>query len=176
MLPSYLVGIANVVSIADFLELEIVLDNLEESYEILHSGELFLSGNNQLITSESNDKQLKIIAKNEKNGRELLLFDSALYGYNTMFCDTIQEFVLDNNELKRYPVNDIYKINLSIGIGINYDEEKEDYEIDDHGFVTLIDGRKVSWDQVKSDGFDYIGIKITTKDLQMFEILSEELS
>ena len=158
------------------MELEIINDEPDRNYEIYYSGELFISGNDALITNKSVEEPLKIVAKNQKNGQEILLFDGAFYGYNGMFCDVFERSMIENRPLIRYPLDNVCKINLSIGRGIDYESEKEDYEVDTNDCVALIDGRQVPWEQVKSDGFDYLGIKVMNSNQDIVEIVSEELS
>ncbi|HBM3450967.1 TPA: hypothetical protein LWG56_000437, partial [Listeria innocua] len=84
--------------------------------------------------------------------------------------------VTQNRELKKYPINNLSNIHLSIGIGIDYETEKEDYEFDEDGHVVLIDGRHISWEQVKTDGFDFIEITATDENEESLLILTEELA
>ncbi|WP_228474864.1 hypothetical protein [Listeria welshimeri] len=93
-----------------------------------------------------------------------------------MFCNEYDKTVIENRELKRFPVNHVSKINLSVGIGIDYESEKEDYEVDDKGNVLLIDGRHIPWKQVKTDGFDYLEISVKDETEKSQLILTEELS
>lgn len=93
-----------------------------------------------------------------------------------MFCDEYDKIVIENRELKKFPVNNVSKINLSVGIGIDYESEKEDYEGDDKGNILLIDGRHIPWEQVKTDGFDFIEIMAIDENGDKVLILTEELA
>lgn len=84
--------------------------------------------------------------------------------------------MIENRKLKRFPVNNVSKINLSIGTGIDYESEKDDYEVDEAGNVLLIDESYIPWEQVKLDGFDFIEIMAIDENRDKVLILTEELA
>lgn len=63
-----------------------------------------------------------------------------------------------------------------MGYSIDYEDEKEDYDIDDNGFVTLIDGRKMSWEDVKRNGVDYIAIFFENENGDLVQFYDKELA
>ncbi|MBC2346123.1 hypothetical protein HBP72_07170 [Listeria welshimeri] len=164
LIPSYLKNTAKEIGVNDFLNLEISTASSEETFDIFYCG------------TTDFKVPIKVIAKNNLTKEEILLYDGAYYGYDSMFCDEYDKTVIENRELKRFPVNHVSKINLSVGIGIDYESEKEDYEVDDKGNVLLIDGRHISWEQVKTDGFDYLEISVKDETEKSQLILMEELS
>ncbi|EEA7537211.1 hypothetical protein G5C25_002734, partial [Listeria monocytogenes] len=87
LIPSYLKNTAKEVSINDFLNVEIVTTSNEETFDILYCGTLEEIDGDQLITREDYEIPLKIIAKSTMFGKEILLYDGAYYGYDSMFCD-----------------------------------------------------------------------------------------
>ncbi|EAC9871605.1 hypothetical protein BBQ08_04030 [Listeria monocytogenes] len=176
LIPSYLKNTAKEVSINDFLNVEIVTTSNEETFDILYCGTLEEIEGDQLITREDSEIPLKIIAKSTLSGKEILLYDGAYYGYDSMFCDEFEEDATQNRELQKYPINNLSNIRLSIGIGIDYESEKEDYEFDENGNVILIDDRHISWEQVKTDGFDFLEIMATDENGASLIILTEELA
>ncbi|EAG1697277.1 hypothetical protein BBW85_01720 [Listeria monocytogenes] len=176
LIPSYLKSTAKEVSINDFLNLEIVTTSNEETFDILYCGTLEEIEGDQLITREDSEIPLKIIAKSTLSGKEILLYDGAYYGYDSMFCDEFEEDATQNRELQKYPINNLSNIRLSIGIGIDYESEKEDYEFDENGNVILIDDRHIPWEQVKTDGFDFLEIMATDENGASLIILTEELA
>ncbi|EAD7631539.1 hypothetical protein [Listeria monocytogenes] len=176
LIPSYLKNTAKEVSINDFLNVEIVTTNNEETFDILYCGTLEEIEGDQLITREDYEIPLKIIAKSTLSGKEILLYDGAYYGYDSMFCDEFEEDATQNRELQKYPINNLSNIRLSIGIGIDYESEKEDYEFDENGNVVLIDERHIPWEQVKTDGFDFLEITATDENGESLLILTEELA
>ncbi|EKB5971221.1 hypothetical protein OPH27_000586 [Listeria monocytogenes] len=176
LIPSYLKNTAKEVSINDFLNVEIVTTSNEETFDILYCGTLEEIEGDQLITREDSEIPLKIIAKSTLSGKEILLYDGAYYGYDSMFCDEFEEDATQNRELQKYPINNLSNICLSIGIGIDYESEKEDYEFDENGNVILIDDRHIPWEQVKTDGFDFLEIAATDENGSSLLILTEELA
>ncbi|EAF6340996.1 hypothetical protein FPV71_11755 [Listeria monocytogenes] len=176
LIPSYLKNTAKEVSINDFLNVEIVTTSNEETFDILYCGTLEEIDGDQLITREDSEIPLKIIAKSTIFGKEILLYDGAYYGYDSMFCDEFEEDATQNRELQKYPINNLSNIRLSIGIGIDYESEKEDYEFDENGNVVLIDERHIPWEQVKTDGFDFLEITATDENGESLLILTEELA
>lgn len=176
MIPSYLKNTAKEVSINDFLNVEIVTTSNEETFDILYCGTLEEIDGDQLITREDSEIPLKIIAKSTLSGKEILLYDGAYYGYDSMFCDEFEEGATQNRELQKYPINNLSNIRLSIGIGIDYESEKEDYEFDENGNVILIDERHIPREQVKTDGFDFLEITATDENGESLLILTEELA
>ncbi|EAF3627793.1 hypothetical protein CT737_13720 [Listeria monocytogenes] len=176
LIPSYLKNTAKEVSINDFLNVEIVTTSNEETFDILYCGTLEEIDGDQLITREDSEIPLKIIAKSTMSGKEILLYDGAYYGYDSMFCDEFEEDATQNRELQKYPINNLSNIRLSIGIGIDYESEKEDYEFDENGNVVLIDERHIPWEQVKTDGFDFLEITATDENGESLLILTEELA
>ncbi|EHL5790600.1 TPA: hypothetical protein ACSY34_04085 [Listeria monocytogenes] len=176
LIPSYLKNTAKEISINDFLNVEIVTTSNEETFDILYCGTLEEIDGDQLITREDYEIPLKIIAKSTMSGKEILLYDGAYYGYDSMFCDEFEEDATQNRELQKYPINNLSNIRLSIGIGIDYESEKEDYEFDENGNVVLIDDRHIPWEQVKMDGFDFLEITATDENGASLLILTEELA
>ncbi|EHK2485210.1 hypothetical protein KCL41_000877 [Listeria monocytogenes] len=176
LIPSYLKNTAKEVSINDFLNVEIVTTSNEETFDILYCGTQEEIDGDQLITREDSEIPLKIIAKSTMSGKEILLYDGAYYGYDSMFCDEFEEEATQNRELQKYPINNLSNIRLSIGIGIDYESEKEDYEFDENGNVILIDERHIPWEQVKTDGFDFLEITATDENGESLLILTEELA
>ncbi|MBF2398221.1 hypothetical protein IA932_04055 [Listeria marthii] len=176
LIPSYLKNTAKEVSINDFLNVEIVTTSNEETFDILYCGTLKEIDGDELITWEAYEIPLKIIAKSTLSGKEILLYDGAYYGYDSMFCDEFEEEATQNRELQKYPINKLSNIRLSIGIGIDYESEKEDYEFDGNGNVVLIDDRRIPWEQVKTDGFDFLEITATDENGESLLILTEELA
>ncbi|EAO7451476.1 hypothetical protein FEL13_14635, partial [Listeria monocytogenes] len=98
LIPSYLKNTAKELSINDFLNVEIETINKEETFEILYCGTLKKIDGDQLITSEAYEIPLKIIAKSTLSGKEILLYDGAYYGYDSMFCDEFDTEVTQNRE------------------------------------------------------------------------------
>ncbi|MGY3778950.1 hypothetical protein [Isobaculum melis] len=175
-IPTYLKEHATFIAENDFLELKIEPKLPHDWFEIFYSGDLIYLENDCLITNEKLAEPILIIAKSHDSNEEIVLFDGALYGYDNMFCYEHDPLFVKNRSLKKYPSEKVRTIELAVGLGIDYESEKEDYSFDSEGNVVLIDDRRVAWEDVKRDGFDFLQIKIITEENQVYEIMSEELS
>ena len=63
-----------------------------------------------------------------------------------------------------------------MGYSINYEDEKEDFEVDESDTVTLINGERMPWEQVKRDGIDYIALFYVNEKGKKVQILDAELA
>ena len=89
----------------------------------------------------------KIVAKDTETGEEILLFDGYRHGYNAMFCDEFDPEEVEKRTLVKYNIAPC-KIHIDFGYSIDYEEEKEDYEVEEDR-VTLINGENIPWEEVK---------------------------
>lgn len=92
-----------------------------------------------------------------------------------MFCDEFDPEEVEKRTLVKYDIAPC-KIHIDFGYSIDYEEEKEDYEVDEKDRVTLINGETISWEEVKRNGFDYISIVCETENGEKAEIVSLELA
>lgn len=65
---------------------------------------------------------------------------------------------------------------LELGYSVDYEDEKEDFEPDDADTVELINGGRMSWEQVKRDGIDYIALYYVNEKGKPVQILDAELA
>jgi len=65
---------------------------------------------------------------------------------------------------------------LELGCGNDYENEKEDFEVDEADTVELVNGERMSWEQVKWDGIDYIALYYVNEKGQQVQILDAELA
>ena len=93
-----------------------------------------------------------IVAKCIHTGKEILLYDEAKYGYNPMFCDEIHLEDIKKRSLSKL---EIPNSNIEIDFAYSIDFDEDD-------FTETINGEKISFEEVKRNGFDYI--KITAID------------
>ncbi|MEO7308375.1 MAG: hypothetical protein ABIR78_13570 [Ferruginibacter sp.] len=123
-----------------------------------------------------------VIAQDILSGQEVLLFDGCKNGYNPMFCD---EFIFE--EINNRPAdnlyvdkdnNDSFEIILSAYYQINFDDESEDFldQVDENGFIELLDKSKIEFDKAKRNAFDVFKIIAVTENGRQIELVSEELS
>ncbi len=148
--------------------------NNNEFYEVYYYGEIEkINGENYILNTD--DAPVKIIVVNTQIKEEFVIFDGAYQGYNNMFCDQFEQVEVTNRKLSKLAIPPV-KIQIEKQFGIDYEEEREDYDIDEMGFVTLINGQKMTWEDVKKNGFDWIEIIGITEDGEKISILDLELA
>ncbi|KGO92021.1 hypothetical protein Q767_15770 [Flavobacterium enshiense DK69] len=120
-----------------------------------------------------------IYAINISTKEQILLFDGCKHGYNAMFCDKYSKNQIENRKAeilyKDKNNNEVFEIIISTYNGIEYDDEFGD-DVDENGFIELIDGSKSEFDKVKRNGFDTLQINLINGNDEIIEIVSEELS
>ncbi len=146
----------------------------ENYYEIYYYGNILeISGEKYIVNTST--APAKVIGVNPKNKEEVVLFDGAYQGYDNMFCEEFNKNEVANRTLLRLDIP-LVKVHIIKNDGIDYEDEKEDYNIDDNGFVTLINGEKMLWEDVKKNGFDFITIVGITENKDEINILELELA
>ena len=65
---------------------------------------------------------------------------------------------------------------VELGCGNDYENEKYDFELDEADTVELVNGERMSWEQVKRDGIDYIALYYVNEKGQQVQILDAELA
>ena len=178
--PTYLADNIYNVKDSDYLSVDIQSKNGNTLFEVYYYGDLFEAKGEKLpfIVNYYTDEveiPCKIVAKDTETGEEILLFDGYRHGYNAMFCEEFDPEEAEKRTLVKYDIAPC-KIHIDFGYSINYEEEKEDYEVDEADRVTLINGETISWEEVKRNGFDYISIICETENGEKAEIVSLELA
>lgn len=130
-----------------------------ELLEVWYYGDLKKISSETYIV-DTNNKPTKVVAKCPETGEEILIYDGAKHGYDNMFCNEYTLEQVESRPLKRYDILPS-KLTLTLGYSIDYEEEKEDYNVDENGDVLLIDNSKLSWEAVKCNGYDYISLSYT---------------
>lgn len=145
-------------------------------FEIWYYGDLYHvaeDGQDYIVNTE--DAPMLVFARKPESEEKILLFDGCKYGYNAMFCDNYTIESINGRTLKKLDIPNS-KIILEIGYGIEYEEEKEDYDFDEKEKVILIDERHIDWEQVLTDGFDYIAMYYLNEEGEKIQFLDEELA
>ena len=149
----------NIINIDDTFTSISICNNLEsgdtnELYEIYFFGSLFEEHMICGMYDEKNEitDPCMIVAKCIHTGKEILLYDGAKYGYNPMFCDEIHLEDIKKRSLSKL---EIPNSNIEIDFAYSIDFDEDD-------FTETINGEKISFEEVKRNGFDYI--KITAID------------
>lgn len=114
-------------------------------------------------------------ARDPESGEEFVVFDGGRHGYDNMFCDEHDLDELERRTLKRYEIP-ASKLILELGYSIDYEDEKEDFQVNEDGMVALINGERMSWEQVKRDGIDYIALYYVNEEGKQVQILDNELA
>jgi hypothetical protein len=123
-----------------------------------------------------------VIAQDISSGQEVLLFDGCKNGYNAMFCD---EFTIE--QINNRPAdnlyfdkdnNDSFEIILSAFYQINFDDENEDFleQVDENGFIELLDKSKIEFDKAKRNAYDVFQLIAIPENGRQIEVVSEELA
>ena len=175
--PTYLSeNVCNLKS-GDYLSVDIQSKNGNSLFEVYYYGDLFEVKGEKLPFIVDNEAEIpcKIVAKDTETGEEILLFDGYRHGYNAMFCEEFDLAEVEKRTLVKYNIAPC-KIHIDFGYSIDYEEEKEDYEVDEDDRVTLINGENIPWEEVKRNGFDYISIVCETENGEKAEIVSLELA
>ena len=175
--PTYLSeNVCNLKS-GDYLSVDIQSKNGNSLFEVYYYGDLFEVKGEKLPFIVDNEAGIpcKIVAKDIETGKEILLFDGYRHGYNAMFCEEFDLAEVEKRTLVKYDIAPC-KIHIDFGYSIDYEEEKEDYEVDEEDRVTLINRENIPWEEVKRNGFDYISIVCETENGEKAEIVSLELA
>ena len=175
--PTYLNENACNVKSGDYLSVDIQSKNGNTLFEVYYYGDLFEVKGEKFPFIVDNEAEIpcKIVAKDTETGEEILLFDGYRHGYNAMFCDEFDPEEVEKRTLVKYDIAPC-KIHIDFGYSIDYEEEKEDYEVHEDDRVTLINGENIPWEEVKRNGFDYISVVCETENGEKAEIVSLELA
>ena len=119
-----------------------------------------------LNTSELRSANLDFIRSVLQNWR---------HGYDNMFCDEHNPAQLAHRPLQRYEIP-ASKLVLELGYNIDYEDEKESFEVDEADTVELVNGERMPWEQVKRDGIDYIALYYVNDKGKQLQILDAELA
>ena len=174
--PTYLSENACNIKSGDYLSVDIQSKNGNTLFEVYYYGDLFEVKRKKLpcIVDNKTGIPCKIVAKDTETDEEILLFDGYRHGYNAMFCEEFDPEEVEKRTLVKYNIAPC-KIHIDFGYSIDYEEEKEDYEVEEDR-VTLINGENIPWEEVKRNGFDYISIVCETENGEKAEIVSLELA
>ena len=147
-----------------------------EWLEVWYYGDLLtINGEPQLYIVPSYFAPELVTARDPENGEEFVVFDGGRHGYDNMFCDEHDLDELERRTLKRYEIP-ASKLILELGYSIDYEDEKEDFEVDESDTVELINGERMPWEQVKKDGIDYIALYYVNEEGKQVQILDNELA
>ena len=146
----------------------------ERNFRIKYYGNIHPSY--KLIT-QTEFAPVLVYAETINSKESILIFDGCKYGYNAMFCDQFTNEQIEKRPTDKYYLdqngNDVFELIINTQNGIEYDEEFWE-EVDDNGNIELIDGSSVKFEEAKRNGFDWIMVKLVTKEGKEIDCLSEE--
>ena len=144
--------------------------------EVWYYGDFFMvSGEERNYIVGTDFAPEKIVAKDPETNEEILIFDGTVHGYDNMFCDVYTEEQINDRELKKLDIPASQLI-LELGYSIDYEDEKDDYDFDENGEVILVNGNKMSWDDVVLNGFDYLALSYIDKNGKKIQFVDCELA
>lgn len=147
-----------------------------EWLEVWYYGDLLtINGEPQLYIVPSYFAPELVTARDPESGEEFVVFDGGRHGYDNMFCDEHDLDELERRTLRRYEIP-ASKLILELGYSIDYEDEKEDFQVNEDGMVALINGERMPWEQVKRDGIDYIALYYVNEEGKQVQILDNELA
>lgn len=147
-----------------------------EWLEVWYYGDLLtINGEPQLYIVPSYFAPELVAARDPESGEEFVVFDGGRHGYDNMFCDEHNPAQLAHRPLQRYEIP-ASKLVLELGYNIDYEDEKESFEVDEADTVELVNGERMPWEQVKRDGIDYIALYYVNDKGKQVQILDAELA
>lgn len=144
-----------------------LLVNKAEQFEVYYSGILEIIDDVVYISSDpdrENANVERVFIKEKDSDKMNVVYDGLIHGYDNLFCnehDLGIDRPLKQLELDGYK---LFEGEITLGYSIDFDEEKEDYDMDEEGMQHVYNrDEKMSWDEVKAEGFDWITIKFTNE-------------
>lgn len=147
-----------------------------ELLEVWYYGDLYKEKNlSRPYIVDRNEAPVLVAARDPKSGEEFVIFDGGLHGYDNMFCNEFDSALLKARPLKRYKIP-ASRLIVKLGYDIDYDDEKSDWSVDEADTVKLVNGNRIPWAQLKTDGIDYIALFYVNLIGKQVQILDMELA
>lgn len=120
-----------------------------------------------------------VLAFEPETGQEIVLFDGYRHGYNAMLVNNDHQNTSENRIADKYYIdtsgNDTFEVIISIYYQMYFEDEFAE-DIDENGMIELIDGKKITLDELKRNAFDVLNIMLVNNEGKEIEIISEELA
>ena len=131
-------------------------------HEIIHETDF--------IMPSDGDDYLKINIGSINTIEKFVVFDGRIHGYDNLFCDE-HSTIKHSLNLFEFNGSSIFSGVITLGYSIDYDDEKEDYEVDELDMVKVFNrDEKIPWQQVKEEGYDFINITFTNENGDTIEV------
>lgn len=141
--------------------------NKAERFEVYYSGTLEKIDDVMYITSDPDIETAnveRVFIKEKDADSMYVVYDGLIHGYDNLFCN---EHNLEiDRPLKQLELDGfkLFEGEITLGYGIDFDDEKEDYDMDEDGMQHVYNREeKMSWEEVKAEGFDWITIKFANE-------------
>jgi hypothetical protein len=119
---------------------------------------------------------IKVFIKLPNESKMYLLFDETIHGYDNLFCNEHNASIPDDFQQISYDGCTLFSGRIQLGMGIDYESEKEDYDFDENGYVHVLNRDNITWEQVKQEGYDYINITFFNEKKDLSFSLDIELA
>lgn len=112
-----------------------------------------------------------VVARAFDTGEEIVLFDAARHGCDTMF---VEEF--DPSAVASRTADTVLERDGRTAFGVEVEViDNIDFR-DDEGVIRLINGDAISAEQLRADGFDALSVTVVTVDGTRHVVVEEELA
>lgn len=174
--PSWLEGHVKEYTEKELTTVTLCSDAGNDLLEVWYYGNLFMvKGELQQYIVDGDEAPGMVVARDPESGEEFIIFDGGKHGYDNMFCDEHDEQAMAERMLTKYDIP-ASKLVVALGYSIDYEDEKDEWDVDEDGMLELISGDKMPWDQVKRDGIDYIALYYIDENGNKIQILDAELA
>lgn len=131
-------------------------------FEVFYVGEIEMFDEDPYILS--NDDELHQLFVRVPGSTELLaVYNGIIHGYDNMFCDEYETKEAKPVQLQVDGCK-LFSIKMTLGYSIDYEDEKDDYGVDENGMVDVLNrDEKISWEQAKEEGYDWIAMEIVSE-------------
>lgn len=134
----------------------------DRQFNVLHNGVVEPILDNLYICPEDDD-YLRVLLQPVNSDAQYVVYDGRLYGHDNMFCEEYPESQLP---LKKLELNGstVFSGDIILGYNIDFEDEKDSFPVDENDMVEVMNRtEKISWEQAKEDGFDYIHINFVNE-------------
>ena len=144
--------------------------------EVYYYGDMFqVKGESQPYIGATDTAPLLIVAKDSISDEEFVVFDEGKHGYNSMVCESFDATQMSKRKLTRLDIP-ASKLVIELGYSIDYEDEKEYFDVDENDKVELVNGDLISWEQLKRDGIDYIALFYVNESGKLIQFVDIELA
>lgn len=123
------------------------------------------------LYTDTKEGRSLFVAQSVRTKERITLFDNCIHGFNNMF---VNSFLPEPRLVSELPFSP-RRIMVQLCYEIPYDEQKGMFRFDSSGNCILTGGRTMPWEQVKTDGYDWITLCYEGDDDMWAGFLDEDL-